>query len=43
MDLSRLWTRPKQRVKQDLERKYGIKQKGIHTVIEIESLQRRQN
>ena len=41
-DLSRLdawskglWTRPKQRVKQDLERKYGIKQKGIHTVIEI--------
>ena len=25
----------KQRVKQDLERKYGIKEKGIHTVIEI--------
>ena len=41
-DLSRLdawskglWTRPKQRIKQDLERKYGIKEKGIHTVIEI--------
>ena len=41
-DLSRLdswsqglWTRPKQRVKQDLERKHGIKEKGIHTVIEV--------
>ena len=40
-DLSRLdswsqglWTRSKQGVKQDLERKYGIKEKGIYTVIE---------